>query len=213
MPIHHLSILTCISLVFLIVHSSIDDSGDEGPLAQPDRALIQGALKTLASKLDDLSTCNELIGKHGAALQRSLSELEDLRAPTDGADKLKTVNERATLFRITSNAMINVSSFESTLCTRAANRKVVGSNPRRYHVNLTALCQACQDFVDLAEAHSRRWQRSLQYEREQRHHLEETIELLAKQHNSLERAWRESPSTHNRENKNHTSLNKHFESI
>uniref|UniRef100_A0A671RSA4 Oxysterol-binding protein n=1 Tax=Sinocyclocheilus anshuiensis TaxID=1608454 RepID=A0A671RSA4_9TELE len=139
---------------------SADDSGDEGPLAQPDRALIQGALKTLASKLEDLSTCNELIGKHGAALQRSLSELEDLRAPTDGADKLKTVNERATLFRITSNAMIN----------------------------------ACQDFVDLAEAHSRRWQRALQYEREQRHHLEETIEQLAKQHDSLERAWRESPS-------------------
>uniref|UniRef100_A0A673G9H0 Oxysterol-binding protein n=1 Tax=Sinocyclocheilus rhinocerous TaxID=307959 RepID=A0A673G9H0_9TELE len=119
-----------------------DDSGDEGPLGQPDRALIQGALKTLASKLEDLSTCNELIGKHGAALQRSLSELEDLRAPSDGVDKLKTVNERATLFRITSNAMIN----------------------------------ACQDFVDLAEAHSRRWQRALQYEREQRHHLEETIE-------------------------------------
>uniref|UniRef100_A0A672NR63 Oxysterol-binding protein 2-like n=1 Tax=Sinocyclocheilus grahami TaxID=75366 RepID=A0A672NR63_SINGR len=142
-----------------------DDSGDEGPLGQPDRALIQGALKTLASKLEDLSTCNELIGKHGAALQRSLSELEDLRAPSDGVDKLKTVNERATLFRITSNAMIN----------------------------------ACQDFVDLAEAHSRRWQRALQYEREQRHHLEETIEQLAKQHNSLERAWRESPSTHNSE--------------
>ncbi|CAM4730450.1 hypothetical protein PO909_022348 [Leuciscus waleckii] len=141
-----------------------DDSGDEGPLAQPDRALIQGALKTLASKLEDLSTCNELIGKHGAALQRSLSELEDLRTPTDGADKLKTVNERATLFRITSNAMIN----------------------------------ACQDFVDLAETHSRRWQRALQYEREQRHHLEETIEQLAKQHNNLERAWREAPSTHNK---------------
>uniref|UniRef100_A0A672QNZ6 Oxysterol binding protein 2 n=1 Tax=Sinocyclocheilus grahami TaxID=75366 RepID=A0A672QNZ6_SINGR len=142
-----------------------DDSGDEGPLVQPDRALIQGALKTLASKLEDLSTCNELIGKHGAALQCSLSELEDLRAPTDGADKLKTINERATLFRITSNAMIN----------------------------------ACQDFVDLAEAHSWRWQRALQYEREQRHHLEETIEQLAKQHDSLERAWRESPSTHNSE--------------
>ncbi|XP_052464465.1 oxysterol-binding protein 2 [Carassius gibelio] len=141
-----------------------DDSGDEGPLAHPDRALVQGALKTLASKLEDLSTCNELIGKHGAALQRSLSELEDLRAPSDGADKLKSVNERATLLRITSNAMIN----------------------------------ACQDFVDLAEAHSRRWQRALQYEREQRHHLEETIEQLAKQHNSLERAWRESPSTHDK---------------
>uniref|UniRef100_A0A3B3B5Y3 Oxysterol-binding protein n=1 Tax=Oryzias melastigma TaxID=30732 RepID=A0A3B3B5Y3_ORYME len=127
-----------------------------------ERALTQGVLKTLANKLDDLSTCNELIGKHGAALQRSLSELEELRASTDSTDKVKAVNERATLFRITSNAMIN----------------------------------ACRDFLDVAESHSRRWQKALHYEREQRHHLEETIEQLAKQHNSLERAWRENPTSY-----------------
>ncbi|KAG9354926.1 hypothetical protein JZ751_001639, partial [Albula glossodonta] len=56
------------------------------------------------------------------------------------------------------------------------------------------MAQACRDFLDLAETHSRRWQRALQYEREQRIHLEETIEQLAKQHNSLERAWREAPA-------------------
>ncbi|XP_029618894.1 oxysterol-binding protein 2 isoform X3 [Salmo trutta] len=138
-----------------------DDSGDEEPTTQSDRSEgIQGTLKTLISKLDDLSTCNDLIAKHGAALQRSLSELEALRVPVEGGEKIKGVNERATLFRITSNAMIN----------------------------------ACRDFLDLAETHSRRWQRALQYEREQRIHLEETIEQLAKQHNSLERAWREAPT-------------------
>ncbi|KAM7369057.1 hypothetical protein PAMP_013356 [Pampus punctatissimus] len=137
-------------------------SGDEGPAQQEDRALTQGVLKTLASKLDDLSTCNELIGKHGAALQRSLSELEELRGSSDSTDKVKAVNERATLFRITSNAMIN----------------------------------ACRDFLDVAESQSRRWQKALQYEREQRHHLEETIEQLAKQHNNLERAWRENPTSY-----------------
>ncbi|XP_036383972.1 oxysterol-binding protein 2 isoform X1 [Megalops cyprinoides] len=137
-----------------------DESGDEEPTSQSDRSEIQGTLKTLASKLDDLSTCNDLIAKHGAALQRSLSELEGLRVPVEGGEKIKAVNERATLFRITSNAMIN----------------------------------ACRDFLDLAETHSRRWQRALQYEREQRIHLEETIEQLAKQHNSLERAWREAPT-------------------
>uniref|UniRef100_A0A673ZTW8 Oxysterol-binding protein n=1 Tax=Salmo trutta TaxID=8032 RepID=A0A673ZTW8_SALTR len=134
---------------------------DEEPTTQSDRSEgIQGTLKTLISKLDDLSTCNDLIAKHGAALQRSLSELEALRVPVEGGEKIKGVNERATLFRITSNAMIN----------------------------------ACRDFLDLAETHSRRWQRALQYEREQRIHLEETIEQLAKQHNSLERAWREAPT-------------------
>lgn len=97
-----------------------DDSGDEGPVPQEDRALTQGVLKTLASKLDDLSTCNELIGKHGAALQRSLSELEELRGSAESTDKVKAVNERATLFRITSNAMINVSSHNASLgrCSR-----------------------------------------------------------------------------------------------
>uniref|UniRef100_A0A3B4A1X7 Oxysterol-binding protein n=1 Tax=Periophthalmus magnuspinnatus TaxID=409849 RepID=A0A3B4A1X7_9GOBI len=149
-----------------------DDSGDEGPGPQEDRPINQGVLKTLATKLDDLSTCNELIGKHGAALQRSLSELEDLRGTADSTDRVKTVNERATLFRITSNAMIN----------------------------------ACQDFVDVAESHNRRWQKALQYEREQRHHLEETIEQLAKQHNSLERAWRENPASYSGETRLFSTL-------
>uniref|UniRef100_A0A3Q2XTN8 Oxysterol-binding protein n=1 Tax=Hippocampus comes TaxID=109280 RepID=A0A3Q2XTN8_HIPCM len=144
-----------------LIHHS-DDSGDEeGPGPHDARFLSQGALKTLASKLDDLSTCNELIGKHGAALQRSLSEFEDLRGCVDGADKLKTVNERAALFRITSNAMIN----------------------------------ACRDFLDVAQSHNRRWQKTLQHEQEQRHYLETTIEQLAKQHNSLETAWREKPTS------------------
>lgn len=115
---HHHKLLYCSDVLsVLLVHcllisSSLceDDSGDEGPGPQEDRALTQGVLKTLAGKLDDLSTCNELIGKHGAALQRSLSELEDLRGSADSTDKVKAVNERATLFRITSNAMINVSS-------------------------------------------------------------------------------------------------------
>nr|XP_057908180.1 oxysterol-binding protein 2-like isoform X2 [Doryrhamphus excisus] len=145
----------------LIQHS--DDSGDEGLEAEEDdRALSQGVLKTLANKLDDLSTCNDLIGKHGAALQRSLSEVEELRGCANSVDKLKSVNERAALFRITSNAMIN----------------------------------ACRDFLDVAQSHSRRWQKVLQHEREQRLHLEVTIEQLAKQHNSLETAWREKPTSY-----------------
>ncbi|XP_065548230.1 oxysterol-binding protein 2 isoform X1 [Lathamus discolor] len=136
-----------------------DDSGDEEPASQSDKSELHGTLKTLSSKLEDLSTCNDLIAKHGAALQRSLSELENLKLPAESGEKIKAVNERATLFRITSNAMIN----------------------------------ACRDFLDLAETHSRKWQRALQYEREQRIRLEETIEQLAKQHNSLERACRGAP--------------------
>ncbi|XP_074869251.1 oxysterol-binding protein 2 isoform X2 [Carettochelys insculpta] len=137
-----------------------DDSGDEEPASQSDKSELHSTLKSLASKLEDLSTCNDLLAKHGAALQRSLSELESLKLPAESGEKIKAVTERATLFRITSNAMIN----------------------------------ACRDFLELAESHSRKWQRALQHEREQRIRLEETIEQLAKQHNSLERACRGAPS-------------------
>ncbi|PIO34227.1 hypothetical protein AB205_0185000 [Aquarana catesbeiana] len=133
-----------------------DDSGDENPSSQADKAEIHSTLRALSGKVEDLGTCNDLIAKHGTALQRSLSELESLRLPQDSSDKIKQVNERATLFRITSNAMIN----------------------------------ACRDFMTLAESHSKRWQRALQYERDQRLRLEETLEQLAKQHNHLERAFR-----------------------
>ncbi|XP_043939993.1 oxysterol-binding protein 1 [Protopterus annectens] len=133
-----------------------DDSGDEEPASQTDKTEIQNTLRTLTSKVEDLSTCNDLIAKHGTALQRSLSELETLKLPTESTEKIKQVNERATLFRITSNAMIN----------------------------------ACREFLALAQNNSRKWQKALQQERDQRIRLEETLEQLAKQHNNLERAFR-----------------------
>ncbi|DAA21593.1 TPA: oxysterol binding protein-like [Bos taurus] len=133
-----------------------DESGDEESVSQTDKTELQNTLRTLSSKVEDLSTCNDLIAKHGTALQRSLSELEALRLPAESSEKIKQVNERATLFRITSNAMIN----------------------------------ACRDFLVLAQTHSKKWQKSLQYERDQRIRLEETLEQLAKQHNHLERAFR-----------------------
>ncbi|XP_006869317.1 PREDICTED: oxysterol-binding protein 2 isoform X2 [Chrysochloris asiatica] len=142
-----------------------DDSGDDDDEATSpsDKSELHHTIKNLSLKLDDLSTCNDLIAKHGAALQRSLNELDSLKIPSESSEKVKVVNERATLFRITSNAMIN----------------------------------ACRDFLELAESHSRKWQRALQYERERRIHLEETIEQLAKQHNSLERAFRSAPGRSN----------------
>ncbi|XP_051021130.1 oxysterol-binding protein 2 isoform X2 [Acomys russatus] len=144
-----------------VMKTQSDDSGDddEEPAAPADKSELHHTLKNLSLKLDDLSTCNDLIAKHGAALQRSLNELDSLKIPSESGEKLKVVNERATLFRITSNAMIN----------------------------------ACRDFLELAESHSRKWQRALSYEQEQRVHLEETIEQLAKQHNSLERAFCNTP--------------------
>ncbi|XP_047434865.1 oxysterol-binding protein 1 isoform X2 [Mugil cephalus] len=147
------------------MHADSDDSGDDCPAVPPApgqgggggrNSEIQSTLRTLSSKVEDLNTCNDLIVKHGSALQRSLSELEGIRVGVDMGDKIRQVTERATLFRITSNAMIN----------------------------------ACRDFLSLAQSNSKRWQKALQTERDQRIRLEETLEQLAKQHNHLERAFR-----------------------
>ncbi|KAL0267043.1 UNVERIFIED_CONTAM: hypothetical protein PYX00_009415 [Menopon gallinae] len=70
------------------------------------KAELANTIKTLSAKLEELQTFSDLIAKHGTALQRSLSELESLDSTQDVSGKIKTVNERATLFRITSSAMI-----------------------------------------------------------------------------------------------------------
>lgn len=62
-----------------------------------------GIARELAARFHDLRTCSELVSRHGQSLQRSLVELE-----TPPTDTTKQVSERATLFRISCNAMMNV---------------------------------------------------------------------------------------------------------
>ncbi|XP_045172406.2 oxysterol-binding protein 1-like isoform X2 [Mercenaria mercenaria] len=124
------------------------DSDEE----EPDKTDIQTTIKSLNSKLEDLNTCNDLIGKHGSALQRALTELEQLEGAPDVSSKTKVINERATMFRITSNAMIN----------------------------------ACAEFLELAQTDGKRWHKMLEHEYNQKLKLQELLEQLAKDQNSLE---------------------------
>lgn len=73
------------------------------------KAELLDMIKQLSSMLDELQACSDVIPKHWTALHRSLTELENL----EGSESVnvKEVNERATLFRITSSAMVNVSNF------------------------------------------------------------------------------------------------------
>ncbi len=88
-------------------------------------------------------------GKHGAALQSSLTELgsdrllEHLPAENKAAfrDRVKAVTERAALLKITSNAMVKAST----------------------------------DFVQVCQGDGRRWQRILANEREIRQRLEDMV--------------------------------------
>lgn len=63
---------------FFALSSSPDDSGDDCSSVIPTSghgggsrySEVQSTLRTLNSKVEDLSTCNDLIVKHGSALQR-----------------------------------------------------------------------------------------------------------------------------------------------
>uniref|UniRef100_A0A1I8MC37 Oxysterol-binding protein n=1 Tax=Musca domestica TaxID=7370 RepID=A0A1I8MC37_MUSDO len=72
---------------------------------------ITTVLRDLTDRLESLRTCYDLINKHGVALQGALNDLRSINlAASDEetiASRIKIVNERATLFRITSKAMIN----------------------------------------------------------------------------------------------------------
>lgn len=82
-----------------------EDEAEEGSGGPEEWANV---VKELQARLEDLQTCSDLIGRHGAALQRALSELENNADPDSVQGMSKAVKERATLFRIASNAMINV---------------------------------------------------------------------------------------------------------
>ncbi|XP_059049777.1 oxysterol-binding protein 1 isoform X2 [Achroia grisella] len=73
--------------------------------------------RELAARFHDLRTCSELVARHGTSLQRSLADLEI--PPTDTA---KQVSERATLFRISCNAMMNACSEFMNAATASGTR-------------------------------------------------------------------------------------------
>ena len=67
-----------------------------------DRAEIASINKAFESKLEDLKMCMDLINRHYQALHRTLADLEQLDKTEATINTIKSVNERATLFRITS---------------------------------------------------------------------------------------------------------------
>ncbi|KAF2358347.1 Oxysterol-binding protein [Trinorchestia longiramus] len=61
---------------------------------------------------------------------------------------------------------------------------------------LLCIGEACTSYVSSAGSVSRRWQRQLQHEREQRARLEEMVEQLARQHSHLEQEAKQHHSQH-----------------
>ncbi|XP_075218829.1 oxysterol binding protein isoform X2 [Lycorma delicatula] len=103
--------VTALELAKAKAIQAIESEEEEGSCYESgNQGEIVNMIKALNSRLENLQTCNELITKHGSALQRTLSELETLDNFQDVSAKVKAINERATLFRITSKTMINTCS-------------------------------------------------------------------------------------------------------
>lgn len=98
---------------------------------------LDTVIRDLSSRLESLRTCNDLVTKHGLALQRALSDLEN-NSGEDLIVRTKTITERATIFRISSNAMMKVSGHfqleKQTSCTH-----LVLNNFRSIFVRLVAI--------------------------------------------------------------------------
>ncbi|CAM4906823.1 unnamed protein product [Rotaria socialis] len=88
---------------------STDNTSDQGKqsMTTTDRQELAAMNKTLDAKLDDLKMCMDLINRHYQALHRTLADLEQIDKSDATINTIKSVNERATLFRITSTAMLN----------------------------------------------------------------------------------------------------------
>jgi len=80
-----------------------------------DRIELATMNKTFDAKLDDLKMCMDLINRHYQALHRTLVDLEQIDKSEATINTIKSVNERATLFRITSTgkSIIYMTSFSS----------------------------------------------------------------------------------------------------
>ncbi|XP_053617090.1 oxysterol-binding protein 1 isoform X2 [Plodia interpunctella] len=93
--------------------------------------------RELAARFHDLRTCSELVARHGAALQRSLVDLEI--PPTDTT---KQVSERATLFRISCNAMMNAcSEFMSAAAASSARMSRALQHEREQKMRLQEIVE------------------------------------------------------------------------
>lgn len=72
---------------------------------------VSSVVSSLNKKLSELRSQSEIISKHSKALQRCLTELENIDIPPEVSTKIKAWMERANLIRIASVGMVTVSNF------------------------------------------------------------------------------------------------------
>lgn len=106
LPTWPVEVIICIPPPSSRTMESEEEDDNHNETANPSEELNL-VIRDLTASLENLKTCFDLISKHGTALQRALMDLE---AGEDVAARSKLVSERATLFRISANAMKNACS-------------------------------------------------------------------------------------------------------
>ena len=105
--------------------SDLEDDLEEADAGEITKQELINVIKLMSAKLEDLSTCSNLIGKHGTALQAAIAELTsneklmEKASPENRAafkNLSKTVTERAALLKLTSNAMVKASNDFNVMC-------------------------------------------------------------------------------------------------
>lgn len=86
---------------------SMESEEDEEETEEGNMEDFSNVVRKLEAQLHDLEICSELLGKHWKLLAKPLSEMETNADPESLQSKSKEVCERATLFRISTSAMIN----------------------------------------------------------------------------------------------------------
>lgn len=90
-----------------------EEEDDKNVLSIPSQEL-NAAIRELSTLLENVKTRNDLVSKHGLALQRAIGDIES-GGTDDLGIRMKTLVERATLFRISANAMMNVSDDDNEI--------------------------------------------------------------------------------------------------
>ena len=143
-----------------------------------DRIEIAAMSKTFDAKLEDLKMCMDLITRHYQALQRTLADLDQIDKTETTTNTIKSVNERATLFRITSTGRE---------CSNALNAF--------YSIDCLAMLNACQELVQMIQNQGRKWQKAIQFERDARSRMERMCEQVAAQSAKLEKQMQRASRT------------------
>ena len=100
-------------IIVTISFAEDEEEYDNNAGDSSDNKNIDEMIKSLTSKFNDVQTCTELLTRHYTALTKAIADTEPTiytasEKPQEVTAKIKALNERSALFRLTSGAVLRV---------------------------------------------------------------------------------------------------------